>query len=66
MYGPYLSEATSTTVHISIKIRTTCEGTAVDGRYKHKPELSCHACFNLSRICSGSLTLHSDSSPPLV
>ena len=32
MYGPYLSEATSTTVHIGIKIRTTCEGTAVDGR----------------------------------
>ena len=32
MHGPYLCEATSTTVHIGIKICTTREGTAIDGR----------------------------------
>ena len=31
-----------------------------------KAELSCHTCFNFSRLRSGSSTLHSDSSPPLV
>ena len=32
MHGPYLSEVTSTTVHISVKICTACEWTAIDGQ----------------------------------
>ena len=39
---------------------TACERPAVIGTSTN-PELSCHVCFNFSRLRSGSLTLHFDS-----
>ena len=57
MHGPYLKQPQPP----PILNCTTCEQPSIDGRQKHRTELSCHTCFNFSHLCSRLPTLHSDT-----
>ena len=60
MHGPYLKQ-TSTTIFT--EICTACEQHTVNDLQQHKPEVGFHACFNFSRLHSGSPFLYSGNRP---